>query len=217
VRLDQLANARGGFQAAHALGPDGTVDRLFLNMWVEVSGARGRIHPLEGPGEQVVAGRVFAEHTFTRLFAPPDQRKVTRLEAPGVAEIPPAVHAFQPPATAGELPPGAVPLDDAPVPDPAPLRFGLDHTDSNQHVNSLVYPWVFTEAALRRLDAHGIGGSLLVRFVEMSYRKPCFAGDRVVCVMRAFRLGERYGAAGWIVPVNQPDARPHCYGRLIFG
>ncbi len=40
-----------------------------------------------------------------------------------------------------------------------PVAFGLDHTDGNQHVNSLVYPRLFAEAALRRLGArpqHGV-------------------------------------------------------------
>ena len=44
------------------------------------------------------------------------------------------------PESVGALPEGAVPLDYCLRVHPTPIAFGLAHTDSNQHVNSLVYP-----------------------------------------------------------------------------
>src|SRR5258708_31906958 len=35
-----------------------------------------------------LVGRIFAEHVLSRPFSPPAERKVTRLDAPGVPEIP---------------------------------------------------------------------------------------------------------------------------------
>ena len=216
IRVDHPAEATGGYQLAHH-AEGGVVDKLFLNMWVEVRGTRGRLFPPEAAGAPVLAGRVFAEHTFTRLFAPPDQRRVTRLALPGLPEVPPAVHPFSPPATAMELPAGAEPLDDDYRPDDAPLVFGLDHTDSNQHVNSLVYPRLFAEAALRRLVARGQPRAGLVRAIDLAYRKPSFAGDVVRLHLRAFRLDGRLGAAGFLADAADPAARPRCCARLLFG
>jgi hypothetical protein len=65
--------------------------------------------------------------------------------------------------------------------------FGLDHTDSNQHVNSLVYPRLFAEAALRRLAELERPRRLLIRALDIAYRKPSFAGDRVRIHTRLFR------------------------------
>ncbi|HVV86468.1 MAG TPA: hypothetical protein VHE35_25600 [Kofleriaceae bacterium] len=216
IRPDRPAEATGGYQLAHA-AREGAVDKLFLNMWVEVRGVRGRLFPREPAGEPVVAGRVFAEHTFTRLFAPPDQRRVTRLELPGMPEVPPAVHPFAPPATAMELPAGAIALDEEYVADTTTTAFGLDHTDSNQHVNSLVYPRLFAEAALRRLAALGLPRAGLVRSLDIAYRKPSFAGDQVRVHLRAFRLGERLGAAGFVADAGDPTRRPRCCARILLG
>ncbi len=216
IRIDRPAEATGGYQLAHH-ATDGVVDKLFLNMWVEVRGPRGRLVPPEPAGAPVVAGRVFAEHTFTRLFAPPDQRRVTRLELPGLPAVPPAVHPFAPPTTAMELPVGAEPLDDDYRPDPTTTVFGLDHTDSNQHVNSLVYPRLFAEATLRRLAALGHRRTGLVRALDIAYRKPSFAGDEVRIHLRAFRLGDRVGAAGFVADAGDPAARPRCCARIVLG
>jgi hypothetical protein len=216
IRLDHPVEATGGYQLAHhAIG--GTVDKLFLNMWVEVRGRRGRLFPPEPAGDAVVAGRVFAEHTFTRLFAPPDQRRVTQLALPGLPAVPPAVHPFAPPTTAMELPAGAEPLDADFVADDATVAFGLDHTDSNQHVNSLVYPRLFAEAALRRLAALGQPRTGLVRAIDIAYRKPSFAGDVVRVYTRAFRLHDRVGAAGFVADGADPARRARCCARILLG
>ncbi len=216
IRIDQKVEATGGYQLArHEVG--GEVDKLFLNMWVEVSGPRGRMVPPEGPGPRVVAGRVFAEHTFTRLFAGASERRVKRLDLEGLPAVPEAVYAFQPPTTAMDLPADAVALEDEPVADEAVTVFGLDHTDSNQHVNSLVYPRLFAEAALRRLAARGRPRRALVRALDIAYRKPSFAGDRVRVHLRTFTLGDRAGAAGYLVDADDPAARPRCCARILLG
>lgn len=216
IRVDAPATATGGYQLAHHLR-DGAVDKLFLNMWVEVSGASGRMVPPVGPGPQVVAGHLFAEHTFTRLFAPPDARKVTRLDGPGLPGVPEASYPAPAPTTAMELPAEAEPLDGEYHPDPVVTAFGLDHTDSNQHVNSLVYPRLFAEAALRRLAELERPRRLLTRALDIAYRKPSFAGDRVRIHTRLFRLGERLGAAGFVADVADPAARPRACCRIVFG
>lgn len=210
IRVDRPAHATGGYQLAREAGGD----RLFMNMWVEVRGRRGRLAPPEGPGGAVIAGRVFAEHTFTRLFAPPDRRRVTRLDVPGLPE-PTAQYALAGPLTALQLPVGAVPLDDDYLPDENAVCFGLDHTDSNQHVNSLVYPRLFAEATLRRLCKHGKPRQLLVRHLDIAYRKPSFAGDRVRLHIRAFSLGDHLGAAGFLVGEGEPLDRPRCAARIL--
>lgn len=211
IRVDRRVDSTGGYQVAHTRNPAGDVDKLFLNMWVEVRGARGRIVPPEGPGASVVAGRVFAEHTFTRPFAPADQRRVTRLDIPGLPSVPDAAYDFPSPTTAMELPPGAVPLDADYLPDDTITAFGLDHTDSNQHVNSLVYPRLFVEAALRRLAPR----ARLVRSLDIAYRKPSFAGDRVRVHLRTFTLADRIGAAGFLVSADDPQLRPRCCARIL--
>jgi hypothetical protein len=213
-------SARGTYELAHVAKADGAVDRLVMNAWVEMRAARGRMVPPEGPGPEVLAGRMFVEHTFTRMFAPPDQRKVTRFDIPGMPTVPEARYDFPAPSTAMELPEGATAVEASAgyVPDPTLTCFGLEHTDSNQHVNSLVYPRLFVEAALRRLDALGHGGrsrSLLVRHLDIAYRKPCFSGDRVRIHGRLFELGGKLGAAGFLVADGEPLDRPRVCARIL--
>ena len=216
IHVSQRVEATGGYQLArHEKG--GNVEKLFLNMWVEVRGARGRMVPPEGPGESVVAGRVFAEHTFTRIFAAPGDRKVTRLDLEGIPPVPEATYDFPPPGTAMELPFDAEPLDDDYVADDAVTVFGLDHTDSNQHVNSLVYPRLFAEAAFRRLAARGRPRRALVRALDIAYRKPSFAGDTVRAHLKTFTIGDRVGAAGFLVDAADAAARPRCCARIVLG
>jgi acyl-CoA thioesterase FadM len=87
-------------------------------------------------------------------------------------------------------------------------------------VNSLVYPRMFEEAAIRRFAALGVPCPVLARGMEIAYRKPCFAGDRVRIALQAFTLGERWGAVGVVIPEGdvaaQERARPHCYVRMLF-
>jgi len=218
IRVDRSLQGQGRYAFARS-EHDGEVERIYLNIWVDVGGTQGRLVPPLPAGAVVPAGAVFAEHVFTRPFAPKDQRRLTRLEVEGMPEVPELLYEPPAPTLASEPPPGAIWLDDAAVPDPGWTVFGLDHTDSNQHVNSLVYIRMVTEAALRRLDVHGRRGEVLVRAVELAYRKPCFAGDRVRVSLRAFRLGpdptDAVGAAGFVVADGDPEGKPRAYARVL--
>lgn len=216
VRVDRPATATGCYQLARS-EKDGAVEKLFLNMWVEVAAGGGRMVPPQDTGTMEVAGAVFAEHTFTRLFAPPDQRKITRFDVDGIPPVPAALYPQPAPMSAMALPDGAIAIDDDFVTDPVVTAFGLDHTDSNQHVNSLVYPRLFAEAALRRLAALDRPRKLLVRALDIAYRKPSFAGDRVRIHTRLFSIGDRVGAAGFVADDADPAARPRCCARLVLG
>ena len=207
-------DGHGRLQLGHTVDDAGQVNRILLNMWVTMTAPAGRTHGPRPPnaGEIVVAGRVFGEHVFTRLFAPRDQRKVVAL--PGLAGPPPARYAWTAAEDLIALPPGAEPLDDDLVPDDAPIVFGLTHTDANQHVNSLVYPILFEDAALRRFHARGRSALVLARSLEVGYRKPCFAGEAYRIHLRAFVDAGRLAAAGGFVPAA--GGRPHCYVVMRF-
>ncbi len=220
VSIDAAAEAEGFYHLAHTLDPDGAVDRLILGMWVRVIAPIGRTHPPQpaDAGRSVVAGRVFAEHVFTRPFGPPSERKVRSIDLGAGPFVPEALHVWRDAESTLALPDGAAPLDAAPVPGEAPTVFGLDHTDSNQHVNSLVYPRLFTEAALRRL--HALGRSApppLVRGMDLAFRKPCFAGDRARITARAFAGDGFAGITGALTAEGDgAGARPRCAARLVF-
>ena len=164
------------YEGSFRLAREKDGDRLFANMWLEarapIATTLGPTPPADAPYERV--GRVFAEHVITRPFAPPAERKVTRLDAPGIPPIPEDEHPFE---TAEALVEGASgALEDA-----GEVVFGMMHTDSNQHVNSLVYPRLFEELAVRRLvqDARiPAAHELLARALELRWRRPFFAGDR---------------------------------------
>jgi hypothetical protein len=213
--------ATGGYQLAHASKGD-EVERLLILMWCEISGPRGRLFGPQpaGAGEQATCGRFFAENVFTRLFAPAEQRKVVRFEIPGLPAIPEHRHTTRPHGTIVALPDGAVPLEPTLSPDLGPLVFGVCHTDANQHVNSLVYPRMFEEAAIRRFAALGVPAPGLARGAEIGFRKPCFAGDRVRILLQVFVLGERRGAVGVFIGesdmASSSEAKPHCYLKMIF-
>ncbi|MDB4946353.1 MAG: hypothetical protein JWP97_5887 [Labilithrix sp.] len=160
----------GGFR--YARQKDG--ERLFLNMWVDahaqVASTIAPRPPADAPYEPLA--RIFAEHVITRPFAPAGERKVTRLDAPGVPPIPEDEYDLFAPAeallarAAGEL----EPLGE--------VTFGLVHTDSNQHVNSMVYPRVFEEHVIRRLVARDPSAARrLARAVDIVWQKPFFAGQ----------------------------------------
>jgi hypothetical protein len=217
--------ATGTYDVAHVANDAGEIERILLDMWIEATLpiARNYGPPPARAGERVRAGRFFGEHVLTRLFAPPDQRKVTSLDDGGVP-LHGRRRAWVKPESVAELPVGAVPLDDALRIDPTPIAFGLAHTDSNQHVNSLVYPRLFEDAALRRLAAFGkLKPPVLSRYVEAAFRKPCFAGESYAVALRTFTLDGRLGAVGAFVSAADASsdgalarARPHCFVRMIF-
>lgn len=212
VRIDRPIDVRAGFVLAHDKDENGDVSRLFMNVWTDVHGIAGRIGPRQVDGALSRAGTLFAEHTFTRLFAPPDQRKVTKLEVEGYPPVPPLHYAAPAPASAADAPEGATWLDDA-ARDPVDVPFTLDQTDANQHVNSLVYIRTFLDAAGRRFAAAGKPLKLRSKAVDIAYRKPCFAGDRVHSILRMFSVGDSLGAAGQIAG---EDGKPRCYVRVLF-
>lgn len=207
--------ATGCFQLAHSTDERGAVKHLHLNLWTRVTALRSRTYgpPPERAGEPDFVGRVFAEHVWTRLFAPPGQRAVTRLEVPGLPSLPPDAWQVRRFEAALDAPAGARFLDGEPVIDPAEVVFGLGHTDSNQHVNSLVYPRLFHDAALRRFAALGLPTQVLARRLEIGYRKPCFAGQRARIALRAFEGGDRVGATGSFLA---DDGKPYNFIHMSF-
>lgn len=208
--------ARGAYDHAETRSENGEVERLLVRMWAEAWMPHGTAYGPAPDGPPVLAARAYAEHVVTRLFAPPEQRKVTSL--PGV--VAGARVAWKPPAACAVVPEGARLLDAAPVLDPAPIAFGLTHTDSNQHVNSMVYPALFEDALLRRLAAHGEGRARLASELEVGFRKPSFAGDVSRVAVQAFALPDgRVGGVGFFVPAAEAGdlgkARPTVYATII--
>ena len=212
IRIDRPVESRAGFELAR--DGDGDDTRIFMTVWAEISGAAGRIGARE-PGPSVLAGRLFSEHTFTRPFAPPDKRRVTRLEGDGYPAVPEMRYSAPAPTTAAEAPDGARWLDEL-EPDTTDVCFTLDHTDSNQHVNSLAYVRLFAEAAQRRILGSGRSAKIRSKAVDIAYRKPSFVGDRVRATLRLFELADQLGAAGTIAAPGE-DAKPRCYVRMLFG
>lgn len=215
IRVDKPIHTHAGFELARHENDQGAVTRLFMNVWSEIRGAAGRIVPPEPAGELTLAGQIFAEHTFTRPFGPPDQRRITRLTAKGYPEMPEARYAAPASVTACEAPAGARWLDEL-APDPCEVVFSLDHTDSNQHVNSLVYIRMFTDAVQRRFAAAGKPLSIRSRSVDIGFRKPCFVGDRVRANVRLFEWAGTLGAAGFIATPGD-ETKPRCYVRVLVG
>lgn len=210
-------------QFAHTLGADGQIERLMLNMWCSVHGEAGRTHGFFVPnaGERLFAGRVFAEHVLTRPFDPPETRRVTEFDIPGFPPVPEARYSWQAPEMFMQLPANAEWIDEAFKLEPAPVVFGSDRTDSNMHVNSLVYFRMFSDAILRRLWDHGKRFALRNDTLEIAYRKPSFAGDRVHVAVRAFASGEKLGAS--VILINDDEAtgpielaRPRVFARMWF-
>jgi hypothetical protein len=199
--------------------------RLVLDMWADLKAPQGRTYgpAVEKGAEKVVVGRAYGEHVLTRPFAAPGERRVRELDFPGAPAVQGSRPASPAPESVAALPEGATPLEPGMRLDPVPLTFGLVHTDSNMHVNSLVYLRVFEEAALRRLVALGRGANVLGRTMDIVYRKPCFAGQTMRVVQRAFEAGGQLGMAA--VLVDEKDvaseealsaARPHAFVRMTF-
>jgi hypothetical protein len=217
VGVEAPLEAEGALGLAHAIDDAGAIDRVFLEVEVGLRGRRGRTHvaPRPGDGTPVEVGRVFAEHVFTRPWAAPSARRVVEIPSPsGPLDLGP-LRRPRPLSASAELPTGARPIDAAPALDPQPIVFGLAHTDANLHVNSLAYVRLFEEAFLRRLVAIGESTTVLARWIEIAYRKPCFAGDRMRIRLQAFARDGEVGATGAFVPEADPwTDRPHVYVRI---
>jgi hypothetical protein len=190
--------------------------RIVLDMWAELFAPLATVYgpPREGAGTVAMVGRVYAEHVFTRPFAPPGERRVTEFDFEGAPDVSEVRQALPPAESLADVPDGARALDDpSAVLDPVSIVFGLVHTDSNRHVNSLAYLRAFEEAALRRLVERGLPAVRLGRRLAIAYRKPCFAGQVQRVALRVFERGDRLGAAGVLVDaadaqaaVSDPDA-----------
>ncbi len=213
-------DAEGGFELAvvrEGGRDDGPVERTILNMYGELRGPIGRTRPPkpQNAGSPALAGRVFAEHVFTKPFAKPEERRVTTLdEVPG-APRDLRTYSPRPLASVLDLPEDARPLDEL-APE-GEVLFGVMHTDSNHHVNSLVYLRLFEEAALRRFASHGRREPVLSRKLEIAYRKPCFAGDLARVMLRSFEWRGALGVVGQLVSERGGAAATHCAVRALFG
>jgi hypothetical protein len=219
VRVNRPFEANCGFQLAHDRDAAGAVSRLFMNVWCEV---RGRPHVpaaqrVPGGGRELaLAGQAFAEHTYTRPFGPPDQRRVISFAGiDGMPDVPEPRYHQPAPASAAEAPDGATWLDELAA-DPVDTAFLLDHTDANQHVNSLVYVRLYLDAMCRRLAAARQPAKLRSRGFDIAYRKPSFVGDRIRAHIRLFTHGELVGGAGFLAAAGE-EARPRCYVRAVYG
>jgi hypothetical protein len=226
-----LEGAPGPFSPNIPLEAEGTCrlarvedGRFVLEMWAELHGVIGSVYGASPhPAERAAVGRVYAEHVLTRLFAPPGERRVTTLDFPGAPAVTETRRAPPSYESIASAPPAATLLEPARRVDAVPLVFGLVHTDSNMHVNSLAYVRMFEEAALRRFVALGRSARVLARRLDIAYRKPCFAGQTVRVALQAFEVEGSLGAAGVIVDESDAvtdealaRAKPHAYACMAF-
>ncbi len=218
ISIEYPLKATGRFRFSHSLDDDAEVQRILLNMWGEVTGPRASTRDPQPPGvgEQITVGRIFAEHTLTRPFATPGERRVRSLrDIPGISPYPRAEYLGEAPRALAALPRAAEPLEPLSL-DREPVAFGIDDTDANQHVNSLAYPRLLRGAVLRRLAKLGLDTKVMMRSVEIAFRKPNFAGDTAYIRVRTFRYNGHYGAT-CTLGAEDPDATPHCFARMLFG
>ncbi len=213
VAVHADVHAEGTFVLTRAIDARGEA-RLRIDMWADMSATAGRSHgaPPANAGARIPIGRMYAEQVLTRPFGPPELRKVDALpDGHGLEERRAPWNA---PDALTALPDGATALDAEDGPDPSITVFGVGHTDSNQHVNSLVYPALLEDAALRW--AHRVSGPAprFACFVELRYRKPFFAGERCQLHLSGYR--REGGVVGVLARFVAPgsEARPHAFGRL---
>jgi hypothetical protein len=224
----RLEGTRGPFSIDASVEAEGTLrlacaddGRFMVDMWANLYAPMGRTYDrVEGAGERILAGRVFAEHVLTRPFAPPGERRVTDRDFPE-GQRPTAT---RPPLPAFEaiasVPDGATALDATVCVDPVAIAFGVVHTDSNRHVNSLAYLRVFEEAALRRFVAMGRSSNVLARTIDIGYRRPCFAGQTMRVAQCVFEAGGHLGTAA-VLRTEADAAAPFTgkastYARMVF-
>lgn len=139
----------------------GEVDRLLLMMWVDLYGRAGwTFQPPDPDAPEILAGRVYVEHVFTRLWADPAERRVRAVDGWTPRETWP----WRSPEAVAADPPDARRRHQRPI--------GLMYTDPNNHVNSLVYPRIFEEEAIALR-----GQPEAARRLEVVWRKPFFAGE----------------------------------------
>jgi hypothetical protein len=219
IAVRNTVEVEGTCRMGHARDASGAVNRLVVEMHAELFAPAGRTYDPQpaNAGERLHIGRVYAEHVVTRPFGPPAQRKVLALPLSTGDVVPETELVAHDPQSTLALPAEGAWLEPALALDAAPLAFGVTHTDSNQHVNSLVYPQLFEDAALRRLlDLGRDIKALLVDHIDITFRKPCFAGERMFLWLRAFSWQGKLGAAGYLGPKDCPPERAHCLCALTF-
>jgi hypothetical protein len=224
LELGATLTADGVYELSHEPDGRGGATRLFLNMWTTIWAA-----PNKHRAERASVGRLFAEHQLTRPHAPPGERRVVRL--PGGEPLPRAEYRAPRHESLLDIAPGHEWLEPEVRTDAMPIRFGLSHTDVNQHVNSLVYPRLFVDAALRRFAGLGESTRTLASRLHIAFRKPFFAGEAAQIELRAYREadpssaarepGQELAAVGTFRPVGdaqsaEPPVKPHVYVHLGF-
>jgi acyl-CoA thioesterase FadM len=217
MHLTKPARCLGKSLVAHTLDAEGEVNRLLLDMKVDLYGTRGRVFGSqpEGAGEEVLVGSVYARHVFTRPFAPREERRVKRFEHSDLPEIPDICMEWSDPESFQSMPEGASILDAEARQDEARVAFGLHQCDSNQHVNSLAYPRLFEDAAQRRFAEH-TSRTTLSREVAIAFRKPYFAGQRARVHLQSFESEGALGVIGGFYPDDDEKTVAHCHMRMLF-
>jgi hypothetical protein len=219
VAVHSPFEADGSYQLAHTRDAQRNVDRILLNCFVDLHAPLGRTYAPRpnAPGPSALVGRAYAEHVFTRPWNPPGERKVIALPTADGPLVPGPTIAFRDAISTLNVPEPVTWIDPQLRLDPTPLTFGLTHTDSNQHVNSLVYPSLFEDAGLRRLlDLDYDTRALLVDYIDVAFRKPCFAGQRMYIWVRAFEHLGKPGIVGYLGPTECEPNRAHCFCALTF-
>jgi hypothetical protein len=191
--VEQPVDVEGSWDMTRTQNPQ----RVLLNIRTSLSAPIGRTNlpPPDDAGTRAVVGSVLAEHVFTRPFAEASERRVTEL---GDYSQTAALVAWPEPKALWEQ------IDTSTYVDVALIAFGATHTDSNQHVNSLVYPRLFEEAVLRRLEELGQPTQVLMRGLDVRYRKPSFMGDRLCLALRLFERDGKAAAAGAFFEPGMP-------------
>jgi hypothetical protein len=214
--VENPIDAIGCYEGAHSVATTG--DRLYLNMWADMTAPVGRtILPAPShAGVRVPAGRMHAEHVFTKPFAPKEHRRVSAADLSQFGEFPGRLIEARPYAS-------VVDLSDCRGRDEgfvaqSPVAFGMRHTDSNQHVNSLVYFAVLEEAVLEALASRKRDTRVMARAIEIAYRKPCFAGQVMMPCVRIAEADDGVHAACVLVPLGgDPNdlSQAHVYAQLV--
>jgi hypothetical protein len=209
ARLLGAFEGRGLLRLAHERDAQDQVQAIFLNAEASVWALARRSREMEPKAVRI--GRVFA-----RPHADRASRKVLAFDVPGYPNLPSLRYARPKLDETARVNAKARALEPDFSPDIAPWAFGLTHTDGNRHVNSLVYVRLFEDAALRRLAMLGRSTCVLAREVEINYRKPCFAGDQLACMLQAHATREGDVVVGYIAEPGEPLTRARCAVRMHF-
>lgn len=213
IHVGKPARSVGTGVFTHVKASDGSAQRILLDMRASIYGITGSVLGPQSEGEEVLVGEVFARHVLTKLFAPPGQRRVRELDIEGMAPVPPTEVLWHSPESMMAVPDEVSWLE--PSAESAALQplFGLQHTDSNQHVNSLAYPRLFEEAAQLRFSERELQGQTVAREVAVNFRRPFFAGQRSRVDLRAFENREGRGCVGAFIGA---DEKIHCDMQMRF-